>query len=400
MQNGSKRGPSLRRHKRSGNGYAKFNGRQHWFGPFDDPETHPRFAVFKAEWEANGRRVPTDELDETLTVADLIARYLEHAVVYYRRPDGTPTHEIENIRYTAKPLLELFATTLLSEFRLRSLKVVREQMISSGLSRGTVNHRIWRILRMFAWGCEEELVAPEVYGALRALRPLKRGRSRAPETDAVRAVAWDEVEPVLENVAAPVRAMILTQWFTAMRPGEVVGLRPADLDRSGKVWVYTPARHKTEHHGIQRVVAIGPGGQDALRPFLVRVPPPDPEKPLFSPRDAMADRHARARRGRKTPLWPSHRKAQAKKRRTNPKKLPGDAYTVGSYRRAIHLGCEAAGVDLWAPNQLRHAAATRIRRELGLDAARVVLGHRSAAMTEVYAELDRQKALEVMELLG
>ena len=400
MQNGSKRGPSLRRHKRSGNGYAKFNGRQIWFGPYDDPETHRRFAVFKAEWEANGRRIPTDELDETLTVADLVARYLEHAAVYYRRPDGTPTHEIENIRYTAKPLLELFATTRVSEFRLRSLKVVREHMISSGLARGTVNHRIWRVLRMFSWGTEEELLAPEVYGALRALRPLKRGRSHAPETEPVRAVSWEEVEPVLEHVAGPVRAMILTQWYTAMRPGEVIGLRPADLDCTGKVWVYTPPRHKTEHHGIQRVVAIGPGGQGALRPYLMRVPPPDPEKPLFSPKDAMAERHARAREGRRTPLWPSHRRAQAKKRRAKPKRLPGLSYTAESYRRAIHRGCEAAGVDTWAPNQLRHAAATRIRRELGLDAARVVLGHRSAAMTEVYAELDRKRALEVMAELG
>ena len=114
----------------------------------------------------------------------------------------------------------------------------------------------------------------------------------------------------------------------------------------------------------------------------------------------MAERHARARQERKTPLWPSHKRAQAKKRRAQPRKVPNEAYTVGSYRRAIKRGCEAAGVAPWAPNQLRHAAATRIRKELGLDAARVVLGHRSAAMTEVYAELDKQKALRVMEELG
>lgn len=400
MQNGSKRGPSLRRHKRSGNGYAKFNGRQLWFGPFDDPETHSQFAVFKAEWEANGRRIPSDELDKTFSVADLVARYLDHAQVYYRRPDGTPTHEIENIRYTARPLLELFATKRVGEFNLRALKLVRETMIGTGLSRGTVNHRIWRILRMFAWGVEEEHVAPEVYGALRALRPLKRGRSRAPETAPVRAVAWEDVEPVLEHVVGPVRAMILLQWYTAMRPGEVVSVRSVDIDRSGKVWEYRPERHKTEHHGIERFVAIGPGGQEAIRPYLFRVPPPAPDEPLFSPREAMAERHARARQERKTPLWPSHRRAQAKKRRAQPKKVPSEAYTVGSYRRAIKRGCDAAGVDPWAPNQLRHAAATRIRKELGLDAARVVLGHRSAAMTEVYAELDKQKALRVMEELG
>jgi hypothetical protein len=35
-----------------------------------------------------------------------------------------------------------------------------------------------------------------------------------------------------------------------------------------------------------------------------------------------------------------------------------------------------------------------------LDVARVVLGHSSTAVTEVYAEVDREKALSVMELVG
>jgi integrase len=44
---------------------------------------------------------------------------------------------------------------------------------------------------------------------------------------------------------------------------------------------------------------------------------------------------------------------------------------------------------VWNPHQLRHSAATRIRREFGLDAAQVVLGHRTLAVTQVYAEQDR-----------
>jgi hypothetical protein len=54
----------------------------------------------------------------------------------------------------------------------------------------------------------------------------------------------------------------------------------------------------------------------------------------------------------------------------------------------------------WHPHQLRHTKATEIRRAVGLDAARAVLGHRSPAVTEVYAELDQTKAAEVMERLG
>lgn len=34
------------------------------------------------------------------------------------------------------------------------------------------------------------------------------------------------------------------------------------------------------------------------------------------------------------------------------------------------------------------------------EAARVVLGNRSAAVTEIYAELDKMKAAEIMEQVG
>jgi integrase len=54
----------------------------------------------------------------------------------------------------------------------------------------------------------------------------------------------------------------------------------------------------------------------------------------------------------------------------------------------------------WHPHQLRHTKATEIRKEAGLDAARAVLGHRSPQITEVYAELDTEKAMKVMAKLG
>ena len=54
----------------------------------------------------------------------------------------------------------------------------------------------------------------------------------------------------------------------------------------------------------------------------------------------------------------------------------------------------------WHPHQLRHNAATNLRKEFGLEAARIILGHRSAAITEVYAELDQQNAIEAMLKIG
>jgi integrase len=54
----------------------------------------------------------------------------------------------------------------------------------------------------------------------------------------------------------------------------------------------------------------------------------------------------------------------------------------------------------WHPHQLRHNAATRLRKEFGIEAARVVLGHRSASATEVYAEVDQMRAADVMSRVG
>ena len=48
----------------------------------------------------------------------------------------------------------------------------------------------------------------------------------------------------------------------------------------------------------------------------------------------------------------------------------------------------------------RHNAATLLRKEFGLETARIILGHRSSAITEVYAEMDQQKAMEAIVRVG
>ncbi len=96
-------------------------------------------------------------------------------------------------------------------------------------------------------------------------------------------------------------------------------------------------------------------------------------------------------------MTPSQRKRRPKR---SPKRPKRDHYDAASYRRCIRRACELAGVPKWHPHQLRHNAATRLRRQFGIEAARVVLGHRSAAVTEIYAEVDRAKAAEIMARIG
>ena len=51
-------------------------------------------------------------------------------------------------------------------------------------------------------------------------------------------------------------------------------------------------------------------------------------------------------------------------------------------------------------HQLGMTAASRIRNGFGLEAARKVLGHGSAAVTVIYAEADWSKAAEIMARIG
>jgi integrase len=54
----------------------------------------------------------------------------------------------------------------------------------------------------------------------------------------------------------------------------------------------------------------------------------------------------------------------------------------------------------WHPGQLRHNAATWLRKEFGVELARIILGHATAFTTEIYAEADRQQAMEVVGKVG
>jgi integrase len=258
---------------------------------------------------------------------------------------------------------------------------------------------------MFRWAVENELVEPSVYHGLQAVSGLKRGRCEARESAPVKPVPDAFVNAVLPHVSLQVAAMIRLHELTGMRPGEVVLMRTGDLDTSARIWTYTPGRHKTEHHDHERVIYIGPQAQEVLRPWLKT----DLQAYRFSPAEAEAERNANRRQQRQTPLWPSHVKHQAKKRKRTPKRAERDRYDVSSYRRAIARGIDKANEKIeepekkiphWHPHQLRHNAATRLRREFGIEAARVVLGHRSAAVTEVYAEIDRMKAADIMLRVG
>ena len=229
---------------------------------------------------------------------------------------------------------------------------------------------------------------------------MKRGRTEAKESDPVLPVARAVVEETLPILRPMLADMVNLQLETGMRPGELVVMRACDLDMTGPVWLYRPSTHKTRHHGHERVVPIGPRGQEIIRRHLST----STEAYLFSPRRMMEERAAEQRARRKTKVQPS----QQNRRKRQGKRRPGDRYTVGTYGKAIRKSIErynrdkpeADQIPHWHPHQLRHQRALELKREVGLDVARAVLGHRSPVVTEHYATLDVAQAAEAMQRLG
>jgi integrase len=211
----------------------------------------------------------------------------------------------------------------------------------------------------------------------------------------VEPVEQSVVEATIPRVSPQVAAMIRLQWLTGMRPGEVVRMRLDEIDQAEEIWVYAPSQHKNLHRGHDRIIALGPKCQEVLEPFLQR----SSEDYLFSPREADIEWRRKKRALRRSKITPSQRLREQRAARRARTRL-GHHYDVRAYARAIARACKQAGLQHWSPNQLRHAAATRFRKEFDGDSARALLGHRSLRVTEIYAKIDYSKALRVMREIG
>ena len=397
----SLRTPTYRLHKPTGQAVVTLNGRDLYLGKHGTLESRSEYDRLLAEWLGSGRRSQSKPSQRTIdgeseseseySVNELLVAYLEWADGYYMK-NGKPTTEPVNIRLALRPLRKLYGHTPARGFGPKRLKTVRDAMIESGLCRGEVNKRVRHVVRAFKWGVGEELVPSSVHHSLQAVMGLRRGRAEVRESEPVKPVAEAFVDAIRPHVSRQVWSMVELQRLTAMRPGEVCMMRTLDIDTSGRVWVYRPESHKTEHHGRDRLIYLGPQAQTVIKPWLRTVH----AEYLFSPSEATAERRKIQREKRRTRVQPS----QADRSKRTPEKAPGERYDTDSYRRAITYGCHRAGVHKWHPHQLRHNAATMLRKEFGLDAARAVLGHSSTSMTEIYAELDGEKASDAMAKVG
>lgn len=310
-----------------------------------------------------------------LTVRHLCVAFMDHAKRHYIQ---RTTGRILIVRRCCQILDRLFADMPVDDVSPRHLVVLRDKLIvgaseiatpsksarkSRPLSRRYINDLVSQVCTIFRWGVEQEIVSPETWHGLRAVRPLRTGHPGVPEPPPVESVSVRDLARTLRALDqnGPVATMLRIQYLTGARPGEIAMLRANEIDMSSDVWVYSPSEHKNAHRNDTRLIFLGPKAQRILRPFLAA----NQEGFLF-PANSMENR----------------------------------PYTKDSYCRAVKRAAKRAGVPAWTPNQLRHAAATRITNRHGIEKAKVVLGHKKITTTQRYVDDQGHAAAALMREEG
>ncbi len=417
----TKKLPAYSLHKASGQAVMKIGGQSHYLGVHGSEASHQEYDRLCSEYLAAGRSAAVmNSRQSDLTVKLLALAFWKERKTYYVK-DGKPTSEKAAWQAVLKKLNRLYGNTAAEEFGPTRLKAVREAWVDQGLSRSVVNRNVRKVVELFRWGVESEIVETETWQKLTAVRGLKKGRTPAREPTPVAPVEMHIVELTMPHLSPVVRDMIRVQLLTGARPGEVCKLRPMDVDRSGEVWVYIPASHKTEHHGRSRKLYLGPEAQAVLRPYLLR----GADACCFSAIDSREWFRDVAAGRRVTP--PSC--GNARGRKNDPRDgarshMPRPYFDTQTYGKSIRRATKKAWPvpdelreiadtaerrvaikqwedrHAWAPNQLRHTRATDVRARYGLEAAQVILGHATADVTQIYAERDDALARRVAKESG
>ncbi len=326
-------------------------------------------------WEEHTRQTKRHEA-AGISVAELCGMWAEHCREYYHG-EASATNAILDVREFRR----MFANASVSELTHTDMLKLRDALVRSGISRRTVNGRLWRVKYMIGWALDEALIPAQVKAELTQVKAVKRGRSAAKERPPVRPVDDATVAATVEHMMPNTADMVRVHRLTGMRPCELCALRWSMIDTARTPWVYRvpPEVNKNEWRGElgqPRVVLIGP----KARAILERHKGGD-DFP-FSPVRAVTERLEAARVKRVTPFYG---KAKARRAEVHVPRTLGGSWDAHAYGHTIRAACRRAGIPAWGANRLRHTFGTEVRRAFGLEAARAVLGHANGArITDMY----------------
>lgn len=358
---------------------------------------------------------------EALTVNGLLMCFWQYQRRQYslRAERGASTAHLANWGLTAELIADHVGDRLVRDVGPEAILAIQETLIERDCCVNYINKLTGYVKHVFRWGMTRRLVDRLVAFDVSSVPSLKAGMTAARVTAETEAVADAWVEAVLPYLSPPVRAMVQVQRLTGMRSDNVTAIRGCDLNMSGQIWTYEPARHKTSHRGYRLRIAIGPKAQAIIRPFLRT----NLTEYLFQPADAVEWHRATRAAARKSKRTPSQLARQPK---ASPERPQRDRYDSKSYYRSVAYGIDRANrarraelakrlgreptsdeaanfqIPAWYPHQLRHALISEVRKRFGLDVAQVAAAHRDQTTTERYsrAALTEEHAERVAREIG
>ena len=291
-----------------------------------------------------------EELPKDLTVYEIGARFLADL------KKSLSPHEWGKYDRVVNDICALAGLTEASKFSPVKLRELQVQWIQGKFSRVVINKMMFKALRVFSWAVSYDLIPASVLVGLKTVPTLRRGTPGVTEAKPVDMVSEAIVKKTLPFLPRKIRGMLLLQLATGCRVGEIRTMQGKDLDRSGKVWVFRPTKHKNSWRGKRREIPIGASGQVVLKEFLV----PDPDAYLFA-------------------SW------------------AGKPYEQSHLARAVRTVCKREKIPYWSPRQIRKLVAQKAADLVGIEYASALLGHGGIALTQaVYAKNLLEKSTEAI----
>jgi integrase len=348
------------------------------------------------------------------TIGKFIEKYVESMDQYYPALlDGTPHPKMIRINQV-RPFLKPYASWPVADFGPDEFKAVQDAMVEYRYFRGNdetkpiayrrtaINRVINEIYGMWQWGIGREITTEAQKQLLKEVRPLRAGRTSARDKIKRAPITLDEFNKVTGTLTSVVADICRIMWATAMRPSEACRMRPIDISRDDPdCWLYVPGSdagpvgdHKTAHLQRVRAIPLVSEAQAVLKPRIKNFKSTDY---IFSPVEAVQDYMDQRLADRKTPASCGNRRGT--NRKEHPMLRPGKMYKSLILNGALKRACKRVGVERFTPYDLRRSAATRIRSELGKEAAKLLLGHVSTDTTEIYLLDEVKESMKVAKQL-
>ena len=366
-----------------------YKGKRIFHGRWNSDEAKKSYKRFIAALLEDSVPLLRDSKTGDVLVSELVVAFMSD-----KEPEADKT-EFAHFKRAVGFLVDIYGDISVNEFSPKKLKVCRRQMVKAGtLSRRMVNQYTTRIVRIFAWGEDEDYVSSNIVAKLRKVKRLRKEEQGTFDNPPREDVPDEVVERTLFFMRPMLQVMVIIQRQTGCRPSEVCGMTVGDIikDAAPDLWYFVPASHKTERFIGKKALPINVEEQALIAPYLEGKKPTDA---VFSPRIAQEERHDEQRANRKTKITPSQ-EARNRERAENPANRIGEFYDSGAYRKAIEYAIRKGNKVLpdgekiphWTPYQLRHTNATEISRTVGKDEARAQLAHTSVRTTEIYDHSD------------